>query len=81
MLIPTIIRMLSTGKSSINPWDFVLSFGFSHLHLPVLLLDLPILWNDFIMNHRFHWQSFAIGLLIFWMSKRTNRRERKASFG
>lgn len=81
MLIPTIIGMLSTGKSSINPWDFVPKLRF----LPSAFASFGVGSTNFV-ERLYHEPSFfigslfAIGLLIFWMSKRTNRRERKASF-
>ncbi|WP_395389300.1 YfhO family protein [Fructilactobacillus frigidiflavus] len=81
MLIPTILGMLSTGKSSIDLWTFFPKFRF----LPSAFVSLGVGATNFVgrLDHEpslFVGSLAAMGLLIFWLSKRTNRQSKWASF-
>lgn len=81
MLIPTIFGMLSTGKSSLDLRSFLPIFRF----LPSAFVSFGVGATNFVgrLDHEpsfFVGSLAAMGLLIFWLSKRTSRKEKLASF-
>ncbi|WP_429970367.1 YfhO family protein [Fructilactobacillus sp. Tb1] len=81
MLIPTIVGMLSTGKSEINLWSFFPMMRF----MPSAFVSLGVGATNFVgrLDHEpslFIGSLFVIGLFVFWLSKQTNKREKHASF-
>ncbi|WP_413628152.1 YfhO family protein [Fructilactobacillus vespulae] len=81
MLIPTIVGMLSTGKSTIKLASFLPIPRF----LPSAFASLGVGVTNFVgrLNHEpsmFIGSFFAIGLFSFWFSKQVKRQEKRASF-
>ncbi|USS93404.1 YfhO family protein [Fructilactobacillus ixorae] len=80
LLVPTLVGMLSTGKGSLNFVSFLPVVRF----LPSDFLSLGVGATNFVgrLNHEpslFVGSFFALGMLVFWLSPRITRHEKRAS--
>ncbi|ETO40659.1 integral membrane protein [Fructilactobacillus florum 8D] len=81
LLVPTVIGMLATGKSSLNPVSFLPIPRF----LPSVFTALGVGATNFAsrLNHEpalFVGSLFTLGLWLYWLSPLITRQRKRASF-